>query len=907
MSDPSGDQGAEGSSGRSWQPRRGGWTLTLLDSPSGGIWRLSDRHGDIDTASGQVHQLEVRPHPWKWWSASLHVPRMRGTGREIFSGLSRRTARDLTEVLHAAAFEAQVAPTLAWYRSVEEAFAAAVTGRRWVSTEQVQRLVAAHPGPCSRTGRPVHRLLTDVERAALDTDPAALPARAAAVNAQVEAATLAQDRGFFDTIETSPLTAEQARAVYTYDNRVHVIAAAGSGKTSVMVGRAAYAIQRGFTTPKKVLLLAFNTAAAAELRDRVEARFAAAGLPTEGLLATTFHAFGLHVIGAATGRKPSVAPWVADNKDVAMVADIVADLKAHDPVFATAWDTFRLLYSRLPDDPNASAEPDTWDARRGLAGFATLAGPVVRSHGERLLADWLYVNHVDFEYERPYTHQTATGQRRQYHPDFYYPAIDTWHEHWGLDANGNPPPGFDGYRESMAWKRALHRRHGTALIETTWAHVMDGTDLPRLARELTARGVTLRWDPQRAAGNGRATPEGEVHRLVRTFMTHVKANSLTRDHVTARVGTLLRNPHRAGLFLTLYWAIHAQWQARLAAGGYIDFEDMLILAAQHLEDGNWTSPYELVMVDEFQDASRARARLTRALVATPDRYLLAVGDDWQSINRFAGSDLALVTHFHDYFGPGPDVHLSTTFRCHQDIATAASTFITANPTQQVKTVTSVHTQPARSEALEGIHLHEVKTTGDTRRGIEQVLTELEDAAAAGHIRTRDGLVTVDVLGRYRFEQQHVPARPWRHLRVTFRTVHSAKGLEADYVIVPNMTAGTFGFPSQIVDDPVLSLPMAQADPYPHAEERRLFYVALTRARRGVHLITPSDTPSPFVTELLTRRLAHPHGNARAVVCPTCQRGVLRPRQSRYGQFYGCSTFPACRHTVTELPHSPGYG
>jgi len=205
------------------------------------------------------------------------------------------------------------------------------------------------------------------------------------------------------------------------------------------------------------------------------------------------------------------------------------------------------------------------------------------------------------------------------------------------------------------------------------------------------------------------------------------------------------------------------------------------------------------------------------------------------------------------------------------------------------------TGPARPEALEGIHLHEVATTADTRRGIEQVLSELEAAAAAGHVRTRDGLVTVDVLGRYRFEHQHMPARAWRHLRVTFRTVHSAKGLEADYVIVPSMSTGTFGFPSQIVDDPVLSLAMAQADPYPHAEERRLFYVALTRARRGVHLIAP----------------APPHPRSSPNCSPTASRThtrTLGPRSSAPPANAGCcGPGTAGTDSSSAAPPSPRVG
>jgi len=83
------------------------------------------------------------------------------------------------------------------------------------------------------------------------------------------------------------------------------------------------------------------------------------------------------------------------------------------------------------------------------------------------------------------------------------------------------------------------------------------------------------------------------------------------------------------------------------------------------------------------------------------------------------------------------------------------------------------------------------------------------------------------------------------------TVHRSKGLEADYVILDGLTADKFGFPSEIEDDPLLGLVLARQDNYPHAEERRLFYVALTRARHQVHLIVDRNQPSPFALELLS--------------------------------------------------------
>ena len=587
---------------------------------------------------------------------------------------------------------------------------------------------------------------------------------------------------------------------------------------------------------------------------------------------------------------------MVNGQDADVIAEIVAHLRRSDPGFARDWDLFRLLHARTGDSPEDTVEADAWDRERGVSGLRTFAGDVVRSEGERLLADWLYLHHVPYEYERPYAHATADTAHRQYHPDFFYPSIDVWHEHWGLDAHGDPPPAWTGYRESIAWKRELHRQHGTTLLETTWAGVMDGTDLTSLAGQLQARGVELRWDPDRLPVGSRPVDDADLIRLVRTFMAHVKSNALTAPalHQLVLQGRT-RNPGRAAMFLRLYWPIHHAWQQRLADHGYVDFDDMLTQAAGHLEGGRYASPYDLVMVDELQDTSRARARLTRALLQGPGRHLLAVGDDWQSINRFAGADLDVLTRFHDYFGPGPTVHLTTTFRCHQSISDTAAAFVGKNPAQLRKTVTSVHRDPADAAAHEGVRLRTVADPSGLGAAVAATLDELDASTASGRIT---GPVSVDVLGRYRHDRQLLPAGRWPHLRVAFRTVHAAKGLEADYVIVPNLAAGRYGFPSQIADDPVLALAMSAADSYPHAEERRLLYVAMTRARRGVILLAPTSNPSPFVAELLAdgHLALDGAGTPAPTPCPTCGRGVLTQRQGRYGTFWGCSAFPRCRHT-----------
>lgn len=876
---------------------------------------LEDARGLHVFDSSSVQQLRVR----RTWGRlvlergpSLHSPRRRwGLPSEQVAAVERA----LAQLAQRAPFEQHIAAVTGWHSDVLAVLATAAQSRRWVDSETHARLRAARPVAAYAA---LHAELVQLvpllgpdELSASAFDEAALESLVADTNEMVIRTELREQAQFLGSVEASPLTAEQARAVLTFDNRVHVIAAAGSGKTSVMVGRAAYAVHRGFVAPERILLLAFNRAAAEELQNRVVARFAAAGLPHEGVRATTFHAFGLSVIAEATGRKPAVAPWVADGREAAVLGDIVSELKAHRPGFALNWEMFRLLYSRIEDDWSAEVVPDAWDSGNRRQGLLTYGGDVVRSQGERLVADWLYLNGVTYEYERPYCRDTATAQHRQYHPDFYYPDIDAWHEHWALDEHGQPPPAWTGYLESLAWKRDLHSQHQTTLLETTWAGVMSRKDFPRLAQQLRERGIVLRWDPQRPTRGAKPVKDADVLRLVRTFMSHVKSNALTERVVRERLsGGRVLNRDRAELFADIYWPIHDAWQERLAAGGYVDFEDMLVQAAQHLEAGRYASPYELVLVDEFQDASQARARLTRALVDTPGRYLLAVGDDWQSINRFAGSDLSVLTDFHTYFGKGPSLFLSTTFRCHESVTQTASAFVSKNPDQLRKAVSSIFTEPAVRNRFEGVHLRAVDASRDVANGVAAILAQLSDLVAAGRIATPHGrALSVYVLGRYRHDRQALPSGRWKGVEAEFHTIHSSKGLEADYVIVTNMSSGTYGFPSAIADDPVLNLVTATPDSFPHAEERRLLYVAMTRARRGVLLLVPAESPSVFVTELIRDRLVQMDGEtaARLSLCPVCRSGVMRRRDSRFGAFWACSAFPRCPHTSQVGPAARATG
>jgi DNA helicase IV len=812
-------------------------------------------------------------------------------------GITKTEAVALSQALRRLPLAVAIADAVAWQDAVAQLLARGRLEQRWISTETVDALAVAHPRPglldrVREAG--CESSLTADQLVAVGFLDARLDSMVARANELIVARELSSRRAFFDTIERTPLTDEQARAVVCFDNRVQVLAAAGSGKTSVMVARAAYAVSRGFVAPGRILLLAFNKAAAAELQERVKARFAAAGIDSSGLRAATFHSFGLDVIGRATGKKPRLARWLDQGGDVEMIQRIADQFRDASESFRHSWDLYRLLFANAPTNLTEN-EPDGYDRATRQTGYRTFAGELVRSHGERLIANFLYLNGVDYVYEWPYDADVSDSTHSQYRPDFYYPGIDVWHEHWALDRDGKPPAEFRGYAEGMAWKRGVHARYGTTLVESTWADVMFGDGLTRLRDELTRLGLRFDWNPDRPVSDERARPmeHEDLARLVRTFMTHVKSNSWTADDLERRLAADLArlNGYRTGLFLKVYWPVHAGWEQRLAAEFSVDFEDMLVQAVGHLEAGTIDPGYDLIMVDEFQDASRARARLVRALVKTPGRFLMAVGDDWQSINRFAGADLSVMTDFQAWFGRGHQLALTTTFRCTQTICDVARTFVSKNPSQFSKPMRSAHRDPGPPVT--------VILTDDPACALGSYLHDVSTAIADGSIPSgHDGTVSVDVLGRYRSERHILPRDLPPNLHVRFRTVHGSKGLEADYIVIPGMTTGTYGFPSTIADDPVLDLAMPAPQTYPHAEERRLFYVALTRARRAVLLITDPRRMSPFVIELLKDPHVTVTGNndAPVEICPRCGQGTLVERNGPFGPFLGCSTFPACNYT-----------
>lgn len=817
----------------------------------------------------------------------------------VLTGLSRRLAREveaafrseIDERQHLAALltaaERQGEAARLWWSQVQEV----MERPRWVDQDTIAALERIRPDVAAWiaadtdprfSASPLGKRAD--QRGAVDACRATdLPEWAVRRNEAFLESEKGELADFFRTVEKSPLTEEQTRATVCFDNRVRVVAAAGSGKTSTMVARAGYAIRRKIAQPTEILALAFNRKAAGELSDRLVSRLGDDGA---SVASSTFHSFGLRIIGEATGRKPSIPDDLATDNGMGRLSRVVDALRGQDPAFRRDWDLFRLVFGRQLSDPGDEAEPEKVDRRTGAQGFETLAGEIVKSQEEVMIANWLFFNGVRYEYERPYAFDVADAHHRQYQPDFCYPDIDIWHEHWALGPDGVPPPHFEGYAESMTWRRQTHVRYGTGLIETTSATIRDGSGFDHLEQELRSHGVELEEDPYREAAGEPPITDPAMITLMRSFMSHAKGNRLTPDELTQRAGHELR----ARLFVRLYRAVVAEWDRQLRAAGQIDFEDMLNLATDYVDSGRWVNPYRVVMVDEMQDTSAARAALVRALLKTQGTCLYAVGDDWQSINRFAGSDLSVMTRFDDWFGAASTIWLDRTFRSPQSLCDIAGGFVTKNPGQIRKQVRS--SAPGHGEAVFAVS---VDDRADYDSVIRQQLAGLDGQLTAP--------ATVLLLGRYTRSRDDVRSAlhaKYAHLKVEFNTVHASKGKEADYVVVLGLEKR--GFPSTVEDDPLLQLAMAAPDSYPFAEERRLFYVALTRARRSVLLLTRTGHESSFLLELVRDHAISVRSSngtdITPVICPECEKRAMRRRKGRHGDFLGCTGYPLCTGTLS---------
>ncbi|WP_040142636.1 UvrD-helicase domain-containing protein [Rhizobium etli] len=721
-------------------------------------------------------------------------------------------------------------------------------------------------------------------------------------------AELLEFKHFFDHIDGRSLSDQQREACIRLEDNNLLVASAGSGKSATMVGKVAYVLEKKLYRPDEILLLAFNKSAAEELRTRIARQLRVEDSALECRV-MTFHALGRGIIQDVEGRPPQLANWVDHpGGETKVIEEIIRGLVETDLEFARLWSDLLVVHPKA-DIPAAvfDVEMDfrryvSDRIRKGAATIGSLSGVIVKSLQEQKIANWLWLHSVAFEYERQIKIENEDGTFRHLHPDFYYPLADTVHEHFALDADGTSP--FADYVQHADSKRQAYRRNEIDFFETTSAQASSEAMLSTIEAELTRRAIPFERKSYKEITKAlEPVVIKHYHKLVSTCIKHIRASYLTLEMLLERAKSL-HDKERAKLYARVVWMITQAYSRKLEESQRIDFDSMIADAVRLVQTGRYQSPYSLILVDEFQDISEPRANLIKALKQQKAfSKMFAVGDDWQSIYRFAGSDITIFTQFEANFGASWQGRLEQTYRCNQLIAETAAKFVQRNPEQITKSVHSTRAAVPRS-----IRVIPIDGKGGRpdfglacHRILERLDAFLEDIASQW--RSAPGtMLKILVLWRYNHVDPFQGILPsFANIEVSGQSFHRAKGLEADYTILLDVSEGDYGVPSRVEDDELLNLVIPRPETFAYAEERRLFYVALTRASRGVYIVTNSRQPSRYIRELCEIAGAEVRFETTegAVLrqCPTCLVGQIIEIRNRDGSvFCGCNQFPDCSRT-----------
>ncbi len=732
------------------------------------------------------------------------------------------------------------------------------------------------------------------------------------------------------------LDREQREVVLSEEDHTLVIAGAGAGKTTTVAAKVRYLVEKRGIDPSKILVISFTNKAVEELRERIN------GSLRISCPITTFHAVGYTILrqGESERKKVVEGGYMYTVINTYLKSNVLRHPEIVDKLILFFGSYFTAPYEgeKLNEYFQFVAKADCSTLKSNLHEYIqqivdrktqriqTLNNEILRSMEEVHIANFLYMNQIEYEYEPIYQYPILDANK-PYTPDFLIKQDDkvSYIEHFGITEDGRnnlySPEILEKYKARINDKILLHRKHKTDLIYTFSMHNDGNSYLDHLQKQLEQRGYTLNKRPaeevyQKLIDSEESKYITRLTLLIHTFINNFKTQGYKTEQFN-EFKAATKNV-RTKLFLDICSVCYYEYQKTLEEQHCIDFSDMINESAE-LICKKRISPqqvdYKYIIVDEYQDISRQRYRLVNELSKLCEAKIVAVGDDWQSIYAFSGSILPLFTHFCDEVGYGQELKITRTYRNAQEVINIAGTFVQKNSAQIKKELISP------KSITNPVIIHTYTESYDKGKSRQEggkyfelglaVNKAIEDILEANSVDGKSHVASILLIGRYGFDARNLcyskdfnydeksgkvySVKYGTKVKLQFLTAHSSKGLSADNVIIINAKDETYGFPSKVDDDPVLNLVISNDTSYNYAEERRLFYVALTRTKNRVFIITPEKRPSDFIKELLSDPSSYPNvtlmGELKAELtsvktiknlCPIC--GF--PLQLRWNKNYG---------------------
>ena len=681
---------------------------------------------------------------------------------------------------------------------------------------------------------------------------------------------------------------DQRRVVLTDEDYCLVIAGAGAGKTTTVAAKVKYLVEKLNVKPEEILVVSFTNKAVEELRDKIKNQ-----LHIDCPI-TTFHASGNAILHKQNDEKLNIVQneklyFILEdyfNESVLtnekLVDDLVTFFASYCDAPADEIVDKAILFNKIASSSFTTLRSELGEYEKkiipsGDKKYVTIQNEQLRSNEEVQIANFLYLNNIEYEYEPKYKFNIE-GSIKPYTPDFIIKQGDkeAYIEHFGVTQDGYSnrysKEELEKYQKAMKDKVALHKQHGTTLI-CTCSKYNDGRELTEHLREkLEENGFILTPKDNKEVMKKISEQDGSRYvrkliNLVDRFIGNFKTNGYTVQQFDE--WQLSANNVRTKLFLRICKECYLEYERYLNKHNAIDFSDMINKSAILLKESEAVRSqikFKYIIVDEYQDISRQRFNLVEALHTNSNAKIIAVGDDWQSIYAFSGSDITLFTKFSEIMGYAELLSITKTYRNSQEVIDIAGNFIQKNSSQIRKSLKSPKTitdpviiysydsklKDKGASARSGAIYNQAKAV---EIAIEQILEYDKQSEKKSS--------SILLLGRFGFDGKNlersglfeykdsskVKCLKYPKLNITFMTAHASKGLGYDNVIVINGKNETYGFPSKIEDDPVLNYVIKRDNTIDAAEERRLFYVAMTRTKNRVYFIAPEQNPSEFLLEI----------------------------------------------------------
>ena len=686
-------------------------------------------------------------------------------------------------------------------------------------------------------------------------------------------------KGIDDNIH---LDKEQIKAILSDEDYSLIIAGAGTGKTTTMASKVKYLVDIKKVDPSKIVVMSYTKKATEELEKRIVLDF---GIPAK---VTTFHSLGLmHIREIFKNRKCYV---VDDNKKeeifleyfknyIFPYKDKVKELLEvfNTTTIAQKWvfgSFFRENYDKYPtfDEYFESYKKyrlsEIQDLKKWIYNIIekdlnsetirTIKGEIVKSKGEAIIANFLYKNGIEYEYEKIYT--DFMPDRKIYLPDFTLNlgGLPVYLEYFGLSTYDDK--NLNRYNKIRKIKEEYHQKHHTTFIKIDYKK--GESIINTLKEELTKLGFKPkpRTDVEifnTILDNNKLSQFYPFKDFLLKTVDTIKSTSKRENYHQIVEDYISKIPREEQEMATKQFKyideFYKYYQTKLyGSENYgFDFSDMIYYANRYINkiDTNNNLNFEYLIIDEYQDISEDRYHLTKNIANRNTAKVVAVGDDWQSIFAFAGSKIEYIYNFLNYFPGAKLLKITSTYRNSQALIEYSGTFVMKNEDQIKKELISSKniTNPIKFitfkdeeeiDTLKGlirsIHKanpeHNIMVLARTNKMIEKCYNDSELKDDIGTKIKYIGYEDIDIEGM---------------------TIHKSKGLTADEVIIigldssfPRNQTGIFWIESLFKNKP-------QEEKIPFAEERRLFYVALTRTKNYVYLLTNNDpnNRSPFINEI----------------------------------------------------------